>query len=257
VMNRTTKQLIYGAVYLVIALLVILGVYGIWFRKMPTCFDNIQNQGETGVDCGGPCVPCALKNLSIDTSVKPMPLQAGTDQSVILLTFKDDSGDYGADFSYNVVVDSVILGEQIDAFNGTSSIAPDGSRYIVLTGIPDNAADIGSINLTTSNVSWVPSAKVVQYDLSISGTSTDITQSGGYVGGTISNNTASNITDLKLSAILYDNSGNIIGASDRDVGSVPAFSKEPFQVFFPSMDIRTLNSVDKTKTQILYEVTQN
>ncbi|MEL6986410.1 MAG: peptidoglycan DD-metalloendopeptidase family protein [Bacteroidota bacterium] len=24
----------------------------------PTCFDGIQNQGETGVDCGGPCLPC-------------------------------------------------------------------------------------------------------------------------------------------------------------------------------------------------------
>ncbi|MBD3209640.1 hypothetical protein GF367_04465 [Candidatus Woesearchaeota archaeon] len=25
---------------------------------VPTCFDGIQNQGETGVDCGGPCRPC-------------------------------------------------------------------------------------------------------------------------------------------------------------------------------------------------------
>src|SRR5689334_8843952 len=25
----------------------------------PTCNDGIQNQGETGVDCGGPCAACA------------------------------------------------------------------------------------------------------------------------------------------------------------------------------------------------------
>jgi len=25
----------------------------------PSCFDNVQNQGETGIDCGGPCEPCA------------------------------------------------------------------------------------------------------------------------------------------------------------------------------------------------------
>ncbi|MEM4244818.1 MAG: hypothetical protein QXR60_01255 [Candidatus Nanoarchaeia archaeon] len=24
----------------------------------PTCYDGIQNQGETGIDCGGPCTPC-------------------------------------------------------------------------------------------------------------------------------------------------------------------------------------------------------
>lgn len=25
----------------------------------PTCNDGIQNQGEEGVDCGGPCVACS------------------------------------------------------------------------------------------------------------------------------------------------------------------------------------------------------
>jgi len=27
-------------------------------RAAATCFDNIQNQGETGIDCGGQCEPC-------------------------------------------------------------------------------------------------------------------------------------------------------------------------------------------------------
>lgn len=26
----------------------------------PTCSDGVQNQGETGLDCGGPCAPCLL-----------------------------------------------------------------------------------------------------------------------------------------------------------------------------------------------------
>jgi hypothetical protein len=29
----------------------------------PTCFDTIQNQGETGVDCGGPCPSCAINGV--------------------------------------------------------------------------------------------------------------------------------------------------------------------------------------------------
>lgn len=28
---------------------------------VPGCFDNIQNQGEFGIDCGGPCAPCPAK----------------------------------------------------------------------------------------------------------------------------------------------------------------------------------------------------
>ncbi len=36
---------------------------------VPTCNDGIQNQGETGVDCGGPCAPCSSEcNISVTTS---------------------------------------------------------------------------------------------------------------------------------------------------------------------------------------------
>jgi hypothetical protein len=27
---------------------------------IPTCYDYIKNQGETGIDCGGPCICCTL-----------------------------------------------------------------------------------------------------------------------------------------------------------------------------------------------------
>jgi len=30
-------------------------------QAFPNCFDLIQNQGEQGVDCGGPCLPCEGK----------------------------------------------------------------------------------------------------------------------------------------------------------------------------------------------------
>ena len=31
-----------------------------------TCFDGIQNQGEEGVDCGGPCPACGKYILHLD-----------------------------------------------------------------------------------------------------------------------------------------------------------------------------------------------
>ena len=35
-----------------------------------TCFDGVQNQGETGIDCGGPCAACytALRTFYISPS---------------------------------------------------------------------------------------------------------------------------------------------------------------------------------------------
>lgn len=59
------KQLIYLSIFV----LVVLGMtYFIWKSSHPpTCFDNKQNQGETDIDCGGPCKACLgeIRNLII------------------------------------------------------------------------------------------------------------------------------------------------------------------------------------------------
>ncbi|HRH68009.1 MAG TPA: T9SS type A sorting domain-containing protein [Flavobacteriales bacterium] len=35
----------------------------------PTCTDGIQNQGETGIDCGGPCAPCPCAGTNVTVSI--------------------------------------------------------------------------------------------------------------------------------------------------------------------------------------------
>lgn len=236
------KQFVYGIAYLALAALIVFGIYGIWFRKAPA---------------SAPCASCTVESLRVTAS--STALQAGQDQSVILATFENDSSDQGVNFSYNVTVYDV-LGNQIDAFTGTSSILPAGSRYLVLTGIVDNPDDVGLTDIETNNITPMPPTQIAQYeDLSINKSSitTDIDQNGGYVGGTISNNAASKLADVQLSAIIYDIFGNIIGASGADTGSVVASSTEPFKISFPTMDIRTANSIDKTKTEVFYEITEN
>jgi hypothetical protein len=258
-MSRTVKQLVYGSVYLVIALFIFLGIYRTWIFKAPTCFDQIQNQNETGIDCGGPCIPCGLKNLSIDassTTPNPIALQAGQDQSAILAILKDDSADYGVTFSYDIAVYNII-GQRIDDRPGVSSILPNGTRYIVLTNVASNASDVGVINMTTSNIKWASSTDMTRYNLTINGITTKVGQSGGYVGGTIANTGPAAISAIRLSAIIHDASGKIIGASEADIGSLAGYVSEPFQVFFPTMDVRTASSIDKTRTEVFYEVTQN
>ena len=45
----------------------------------PTCTDGIQNQGETGVDCGGPCPPCGAggcSNCGNPTTISALPFNA-------------------------------------------------------------------------------------------------------------------------------------------------------------------------------------
>lgn len=51
----------------------------------PTCIDGIQNQGETGIDCGGPCAACPVSGSGDDCTdaviLTPGTQQCGTNSS--------------------------------------------------------------------------------------------------------------------------------------------------------------------------------
>jgi hypothetical protein len=195
-----------------------------------------------------------VQKFSISNSSES--LQAGQDQSVVLATFTNNSGGYGVNFSYNVTVYDVV-GNQVDDFTGTSSVLPNNSRYLVLSNIPDNASDIGLIGIKTNNLTPMSPAQIAAYNLSVDNIVTSVSENGGYISGTIMNGTASWMNDVKLSAVIYDLSGNVVTAVGYDLGAVAASGKESFQIPLPTMDIRTANSVDKTKTEVFYEVAQN
>jgi hypothetical protein len=59
---RLRKQIIYGLIIFLIFFSIFLFVF-LKFRKpvIATCFDGKKNQGEEGIDCGGPCPPCEIK----------------------------------------------------------------------------------------------------------------------------------------------------------------------------------------------------
>lgn len=42
-------------------------------KKVPTCYDNIQNQNEQGIDCGNPCKPCQPPAQPEPAPVLPTP----------------------------------------------------------------------------------------------------------------------------------------------------------------------------------------
>jgi hypothetical protein len=46
-------------------------------QPVPTCSDGIQNQGETGVDCGGPCSACPTNICTGNSSSDYLPLANG------------------------------------------------------------------------------------------------------------------------------------------------------------------------------------
>lgn len=85
------RQLLYALVILVIFGAGGVFVYFSFIYTPPSCFDGIQNQGEEGVDCGGPCVRmCAAPNVTAlwARSVEALP---GVYHAVSLIRNPDTS----------------------------------------------------------------------------------------------------------------------------------------------------------------------
>lgn len=49
------RRLLYASIFILSIIAAISAVYFLVFYKAPTCFDNKQNGGEFGIDCGGKC----------------------------------------------------------------------------------------------------------------------------------------------------------------------------------------------------------
>ncbi len=54
---------------------------------VPSCFDNIQNQGEEDIDCGGPCKPCEKREVIIMEPEDSFKLQTSPKQPSYLWVY--------------------------------------------------------------------------------------------------------------------------------------------------------------------------
>ncbi len=100
----------------------------------PTCNDGIQNQGETGVDCGGPCVACP-----------PPPPPGG--ETVILASYFETGWDSWVDGG-------------VDAARVNTSYSYEGSYSIQLR---DNSASQSSMTSPALNLSNATGAEINFY----------------------------------------------------------------------------------------------
>jgi photosystem II stability/assembly factor-like uncharacterized protein len=91
------------------------------------CFDGVQNNGETGVDCGGPCSPCPKQWTAVTS---------GTTADLFNVSFVDESNGWAA------------------GINGTIIHSSDGGNTwsVQSSGVVDTLNSISFINSTTG---WI------------------------------------------------------------------------------------------------------
>lgn len=152
--KRLQKQIIIGAIFLIIFLSIGGGIY-LAIRPEATCFDNKRNQKETGIDCSGPCISCDLKNNPPITVQKQPAFFVTLDKNInIFFQLLNSDADWGAkSFSYQLTLNGS-NGEN-QTLNFSDFILPQEIKYILLPQVKVNfIPQFITINIDPKTIIW-------------------------------------------------------------------------------------------------------
>jgi hypothetical protein len=136
--KRLRKRIIIIAIYIIIFVISFLTLKYL-FSLGATCSDKLQNQGEKGIDCGGPCKPCGQTETAQDLIILEKAIIAGGNDSYdIALRINNQNMNFGLkNFSYELIFkDSA--GNEVGNYSGTSFILPAEKKYLVINGVKTN-----------------------------------------------------------------------------------------------------------------------
>lgn len=211
-----------------IALLIILGIA--IFYKTPTCLDNKQNQGEVGVDCGGPCAHACItdeKPPQLRFARAVVPSADRTDVIAYVDNPNADAAAHGVAATVEVydANHALLASKQV-----TFDLTPSALTPVFIDGILPNSTPVTQTFFTidTEHVQWIrttkkptiPTFKNIAWDNS----------SAPRVSVTLVNPVAQPLTNVVLVATVFDASGQAIAASRTIVANLP--SQGTAQAFF-------------------------
>jgi len=190
------KQVRIGLVYLLILVIIV----------------GIQNQGEAGIDCGGPCPPCAWQ-LQKDLEViffQAIPTQENYVDLVARI--RNPNSDFGAEsFSYVFNLydseDKLIISRK-----GSSYILPRETRYFIEQKIKTEA-DNPRIEFKINNVKWQEVVEYQEPELLIKNLDFIQSEDLSQLSAVLENRSSYDFSKIDVWAVLFDSQSNILGVN--------------------------------------------
>jgi len=236
--NSTTSKrrvkIIIGYIILFCAI-----AFAIYFIKTPaaTCSDKKQNQGEKGIDCGGPCAPCKeimkIKDVNILETAFALGGNNTYDVVAKISNPNDTTGAKTFDYVF-ILKDST--GSTIAKREGVNFILPADTKYVAELGLTtDNNAVPASANIEISVAEWEKLSDVGKPQIGVySKKFGPIANSdGNEAEGTIRNESSYDLSKVDIVIVLRDEKGHIIGVNTTQRNSVRAREDQLFKVTWP------------------------
>ena len=247
-MSRRVKQVLYGIFYLAIFAGIVTAIYFLFLKQAPSCFDNIQNEGEQGVDCGGPCVklciPSSIQSISLLGATHVFSPVAG--HATFLAQIENANSDFAASsFDYTVVFYGSDESSTVAVVNGTSFAYAAETKYLVLPN-ESVSGKVSRAEITINNVQWVSAS---QMGLVPKFAFTNITSAAGANGyatesGNITDRDVSSFQNIVVVAIFKDAAGAPIGASQTELDSLAPGATQNFSISYPLLPNENISATE-------------
>lgn len=242
--GRIFRKLLFGGVFLFFIAGSSYYIYQVYFPTLPSCSDNIQNQDEAGVDCGGIC----------ENECPPSPPPADTKPIDVAWTrvINSDVGAYDlvakiinpnlywgvAEFKYDFIArDS--NGTVVIERSGTSYLLPNGYDYLIIPSvktdkIPVNPAEL---NIIKEGQKWA-SVSSVYNNLSLSlpfrgKTYTAKGENGlPVVSAILTNATTFDFDKIDIKVVLFDENNEPMGVNVSDRRTMRSGEEQSLRLFW-------------------------
>jgi hypothetical protein len=247
-MNRFFKQFLYGGIVLIIIGAIFLGIYWNSIFTPPSCFDNIQNQNEEGIDCGPICeISCEEKYLE-DLSYSNLNIFRLDDLVSLYFDLENPNPNFGLR-SFNYKIDLYgFANKLIKSIEGESFILPGETKKIV--EISKVLGKVENARISFSNIDWKSSLDFRSIRLENKNMRTYKEGDSFIVTGQIKNLNSFIVPKVIINGFLMDDSENILGVSKTELESqLDPFVEKEYRVFI-EIDPGFEKRVDFSKSKV-------
>ncbi len=247
-MSRRVKQMVYGLFYLVVLGGIVAGLYFLFLKPPASCFDNIQNEGEQGVDCGGPCakicIPSSIQPISTLGAVRVFSPLAG--HATVLVQLENVNSDFAASsFAYTITLYGADGSSTVATAGGNSFLYADETKYLMLPNEPIPATS-SRAEITVENVQWVPAAQMGLVPKLAFTNVTSVAGTDGYivVSGNLTNRDVALFHNIVAVAIFKNAAGTPIGASETQLDVLSPGATQNFSISYPLLPNENVSATE-------------
>ncbi|HUX80799.1 MAG TPA: hypothetical protein VMV38_00540 [Candidatus Paceibacterota bacterium] len=193
------------------------------FYKAPSCSDGIQNQGEAGIDCGGPCAYLCTAQELPPTVLFTKVISNGTGRTDVVASIENTNA---AAAAKNVQYTVSVYGpsqEFIQQITGTLDLPPTATVPVFIPGIGFNNQKITNAFLTIDpkNIQWFTASQTIPPNPVVSNITLGGSAATPRIDAILTNASVSALSNVRAIVLVHNAQNEVIAASSTIVPIIP------------------------------------